>query len=455
MKKGEIVSGIIEAVEFPNRGYFVAEDRKVYVKGVIEGQKVNARVIKKRLTSVKAELYNIAEPSSLETLEPVCINFDFCGGCFYQRVHYMQQLEIKEKMVRILLEPFMDLKKFEGMYETPKIFEYRNKVELSFGDSVKDGPLELGFHKTKSKYDVLSVGDCKLMDEDFRKIQAYTLKYFSEMGYKHYHRVTHVGYLRYLLIRKAERTGQILVDLVTTTQLKPDLSLWVKGILELKLTSKLAGVLNTITDSFADTVKDEGTSILYGNDVLIERLFDLEFKISTFSFFQTNTEGAEVLYSKVIDFLGDATDKVIFDLYSGTGTISQIVARSAKKVVGVEIVEEAVIAAKENAKRNGINNCEFIAGDVLKVIDELKEKPDVIILDPPRDGLHPKALEKICYDYGVEKIVYISCKPTSLARDLNTFLEAGYVVERACGVDMFCGTVHVETIVLMSRNEYK
>ena len=201
-------------------------------------------------------------------------------------------------------------------------------------------------------------------------------------------------------------------------------------------------------------VQSDETRVLYGEDVIYEELLGLRFKISTFSFFQTNSLGAEVLYSKAREYVGSTNDKMIFDLYSGTGTIAQILAPVAKKVVGVEIVAEAVEAAKENAELNGLNNCEFIAGDVLKVIDDIKDKPDLIVLDPPRDGIHPKALQKII-DFGVDRIVYISCKPTSLARDLVILQEHGYKVEKACAVDMFPQTVHVETVVLLSQLKQK
>ena len=218
----------------------------------------------------------------------------------------------------------------------------------------------------------------------------------------------------------------------------------------LELSGRIAGILHTRNDSVADVVKDEGTDILFGQDYFYEELLGLRFKITPFSFFQTNSLGAEVLYEKARSYIGETKDKVIFDLYSGTGTIAQILAPVAKKVVGVEIVEEAVEAAKENARMNGLSNCTFWAGDVLKVIDELGEVPDLIVLDPPRDGVNPKALEKIIR-FGVEKMVYIACKPTSLARDLEMLQGRGYQVERMGCVDLFPGTYHVETVVLMSR----
>lgn len=213
----------------------------------------------------------------------------------------------------------------------------------------------------------------------------------------------------------------------------------------------------------ADTVTNEGTDVLYGQDFFYEELLGLRFKITPFSFFQTNSLGAEVLYQTAREFIGDAlpsgTDadiaehgKIVFDLYSGTGTIAQMLSPVAKKVIGVEIIEEAVEAAKENVQLNGLHNCEFIAGDVLKVIDSIEEKPDYIVLDPPRDGINPKALEKIIR-YNVPQMVYISCKPTSLVRDLEVLQARGYEVKKVCCVDMFPSTFHVETVVLLSKGE--
>ena len=189
---------------------------------------------------------------------------------------------------------------------------------------------------------------------------------------------------------------------------------------------------------------------MYGNDRITEELLGLTFEISTFSFFQTNSLGAEVLYSTVRDMVGETRDKVIFDLYSGTGTIGQMLAPVAKKVIGIEIIAEAVEAAKDNAKRNGLSNCEFLTGDVLKKLDEISEKPDFIVLDPPREGVVPKALQKII-DYGVNGMVYISCKPTSLANDLEALQDAGYRVVRVQTVDLFPQTPHVETVVELQR----
>jgi 23S rRNA (uracil-5-)-methyltransferase RumA len=303
------------------------------------------------------------------------------------------------------------------------------------------------------------VDGCKIVDEDYRKILAATTAFFREKETSFYHRMRHTGYLRHLLERKAVKTGEILVDLITTTQdvtgEQELLSGWMHTLMSLELDGTIAGILHTKNDSVADAVKNEGTDILYGQDYFFEELLGLKFRISPFSFFQTNSLGAEVLYETARNFIGDtldSSDKIVYDLYSGTGTIAQMISPVAKKVIGVEIIEEAVEAARENAMLNGLDNCEFIAGDVLKVLDEIEEKPDFIVLDPPRDGIHPKALEKII-KYGVDRMVYISCKPTSLQRDLEVLQARGYQAERICCVDLFPGTVHTETICLLVKDK--
>ena len=294
---------------------------------------------------------------------------------------------------------------------------------------MKDGPLALGMHKRGSFYDIVTVSDCQIVDEDYRKILCCVKEYFAKRNMSFYHRLRHEGYLRHLLVRKAAKTGEILIALVTTTQEEHDLEPFKEALLALELDGKIVGILHTKNDSVADVVQSDETVVLYGQDYFYEELLGLKFRISQFSFFQTNTYGAEVLYETAREYIGSLStdgekDKVVFDLYSGTGTIAQMMASVAGKVIGVEIVEEAVEAAKKNAKLNGLDNCEFIAGDVLKVIDEIEEKPDFIILDPPRDGIHPKALKKII-DYQVDRLVYISCKPTSLVRIWKCFWRMG------------------------------
>ncbi len=460
MKKGEIYEGIVEKTEFPNKGIVTVEERRVAVKNTLPGQKIRFRLKKVRKGVGEGQLLEVLEPAANETT-PVCPHFVSCGGCTWQNLSYEDQRLLKERQLRELLdgaitEPYL----FEGVKGSPRQLEYRNKMEFSFGDEEKDGPLALGMHRRGSFYDIVTADQCQIVDGDFQKILKCVLEHFEKKGLPFYHRLRHTGYLRHLLVRKAANTGEILVDLITTTQhlgedgsdysaLAADES-WAEELRALSLDGEIVGILHTYNDSLADVVQNDRTEVLYGRDYFYEELLGLRFKISPFSFFQTNSLGAELLYETARGYIGETDDRVIFDLYSGTGTIAQMLAPVAKKVVGVEIVEEAVEAAKVNAELNGLSNCSFIAGDVLKVIDELTDKPDLIVLDPPRDGIHPKALQKII-DFGVNRIVYISCKPTSLTRDLELLQGRGYRVEKCVGVDMFPFTGNIETVCLLSK----
>ena len=460
MKKGQVYEGVIESVEFPNKGIVNVsqEDRRVIVKNGVPGQKVRFSVNKVKKGKAEGRLLEVIEKAPQE-IESACPHFGQCGGCTYQNLPYEEQVKLKESQVKAMMDEAVDGDYiWEGVLESPVRSEYRNKMEFSFGDEYKDGPLALGMHKRGSFHDIVNVCDCQIVDGDYRKILACTLECARKSGLPYYHRMRHDGYFRHLLVRKAVKTEEILIDIVTASEegfdSKPKefLDKWAAALQALELTGKIVGILHTKNDSLADIVKDEGTEVLFGQDYFYEELLGLKFKITPFSFFQTNSLGAEVLYEKAREYIGDTNEKVVFDLYSGTGTIAQILAPVAKKVVGVEIVEEAVEAAKVNAKLNGLDNCAFWAGDVLKVIDELGEVPDLIMLDPPRDGVNPKALMKIL-NFGVDRLVYIACKPTSLARDLEMIQGRGYKVEKIACVDLFPNTVHVETVVMLSHKK--
>lgn len=423
-----------------------------------------------------------------------CALAGVCGGCAYCGMPYEEQLHQKEAAVKALLDTAArEDYFFEGIERSPLAFAYRNKMEYSFGDDRKDGPLTLGLHKKRSFYDVVDTDCCQIVHEDFNVIVRESRRYFDGLGATYKDKRTHFGFLRYLIVRRAVNTGEILIDLVTTSQpvipvmahrlindpvlYDPEalsrgeiraasnisvyetaqvVSDWARLLLSLaeegKITGTIRGILHTISDTKGDAVKNDGTSVIYGTDAIMESLLGLSFRISPFSFFQTNSKGAEVLYEKARSYVRDSlrSDCTVYDLYSGTGTIAQLLAPCVKKVIGVEIVKEAVEAARENAALNGLNNCEFIAGDVFEVLDGIEEKPDVIILDPPRDGIHPKALPKIL-SYQVDTIIYISCKAESLARDLVPMQSAGYRLVKAAAIDQFPWTKNVETVALLSR----
>ena len=515
MKKKQILTGVVERVDFPNKAVVKAQvpqpDESVateyaVVKGALPGQTVEFSVKKARKNKCEGRLRTVLKKGQLETREAKCPNFGTCGGCNYQEIPYEQQLALKKEQVLRLIDAVYegDGYQYDGILSVRKDGQYRewgyrNKMEFSFGDAVKDGPLTLGLHKKGSFHDIVDAEGCQIVHPDYSAALACVREYAKENNIPYYHKRDHQGVLRHLLVRRAEVSGDMLVALVTSTQQEIDYSELVSRLLALPLEGQITGILQICNDSLGDVVQSDETKILYGKDWFEEKVLGLTFKISPFSFFQTNTSGAEVLYQRAREYVlgeinignagetgngnmaentpgeenapggdalngkasdGNATethavdlhDKVVFDLYSGTGTIAQLIAPVARKVIGVEIVEEAVEAAKENAALNGLDNCEFIAGDVLKVIDDIEEKPDYIILDPPRDGIHPKALQKII-GYGVKNIVYISCKPTSFARDLAVFQERGYELKRVSNVDLFPETVHVETVVLLSQQK--
>lgn len=484
MKKGTVFEGIVERVKYPNKGMVKTEEGYVVIKNALPGQTIRGSITKAGKDRMEGRLLEVVKKSPLETGN-VCKHFGICGGCTYLSLGYEAQKSIKEEQVKSALDQALAGQSkaylFEGVQESPCHYEYRNKMEFTFGNEYKDGPLTLGMHKRGSFFDIVTVDDCLIVDADYRLILRTVREYFAEKETPFFHRMTHEGYLRHLLVRKSKTENTILVALVTTTQVQEDRTLiqgFTERLLSLekesnsggsyggeKLSGRFAGILHVLNDSLADVVKCDHMEILYGSDGFGEKLLGLDFQVSTFSFFQTNSTGAEVIYRTVQRYVEEAgyssslsseagrpaEKPVVFDLYSGTGTITQLMAPVAKRVIGVEIVEEAVEAAKRSAKENHLDQCEFVAGDVLKVLDEIKTKPDFIILDPPREGIHPKALPKIL-DYGVEHLIYVSCKLSSLVNDLAVFRSSGYEVERATAVDQFPWTANVETIVLLSKH---
>lgn len=385
----------------------------------------------------------------------ICKHKELCGGCIHQGKPYEQQLEEKGNDVSMLIsKKEIKVGEYLGIQGSPAQYRYRNKMEYTFGDTVKDGPLCLGMHRKKHFMSIVTVDECQLVPEDFNRILSAVLEFCQEKGYSFYHKKSHEGLLRHLIIRYGVRTGELLVNIVTSSQGEFDDKGFTEMITALELDNRVVGVLRTINDRLADAVYCEELKVLWGRDYYMEKIMGLDFKVSAFSFFQTNVEAAERLYTEAIDLIDDFEDKNVFDLYCGTGTITQALALKAKTVTGVELVSEAVEAAKENARLNGLDNCSFIAGDVFEVLEKLEQKPDVIVVDPPRVGIQPKALDKIL-GYGVKQIVYISCNPKSLTDNLMYIQGNGYEVKKIKAFDNFPMTKHVETIVLLSKLDSK
>lgn len=385
----------------------------------------------------------------------LCRDREHCGGCIYQGVPYEKQLEEKAQQVKALLDA-KEIKygQLLPIEPAPSAYEYRNKMEYTFGDMVKDGPVTLGMHKKGHFMSIVTVDECQLVHPDFNTILRATLDFVNEHGYSHYHKRRHTGLMRHLIIRRGVRTGELLVNICTASDAPGaeqfDEAAYTEMVNALPLENEVVGILRTINDRLSDAVYCDELRVLQGRDYYNEEIMGLKFRVSAFSFFQTNVDAVENLYTYALDLIDDFKDRTAFDLYCGTGTITQVLARKAKEVVGVEIVEEAVEAARNAAEMNGLDNCRFIAGDCFKVLDSIDDKPEVIVVDPPRVGIKTDALDKII-GYGVDQIVYISCNPKSLADNLYYMQYYGYEVVSVKPFDNFPGTKHVEVVTLLVK----
>lgn len=459
MKKGDIISIKIEGINERGKSYGIIDNNRVFVNinaakdQIVEGRLNKTRKKRYELNDCKIIDYANRKNQIYQELERQC------GGCNFQYYTYEEQLYLKKENIKRLLDQCIKYEyEFQEPIQSVEKQGYRNKMEFSFGNEYLDGPTILGLHKQNSFHDIVNVSGCKLMDANFNMIYNKVDEISKKFGLNFYHRLKHVGYLRNLVIRKGK--NDILVNLVTTSDIdkkieKDYLKELKKELLNLPLKDgyKITGILHTLNDGLQDMVVSEKENILYGKRDICEEVFDLKFEISPYSFFQTNKKTVEKLYSKVIEYIGQKKDRVVFDLFSGTGTIGQIVSKNCKKVIGIEIVEEAVEKAKANCVLNNIQNCEFIAGDVFSRLENL-ENPDLLILDPPRGGVGEKTVKKIVEFYPTDEIIYVSCNPRTLCTDLKQFQEYGYTVKKTCIVDMFPFTNHVETVVLMSKVAY-
>ncbi len=454
MRKKEVVTLEIKEFSLDGTSKAYGDGKKISIKHAIPGQKATVYIKKLKGDRGEGKIVDIIEPSYLET-EEVCPHFSVCGGCSLLSVSYENQLQLKKKA----LQDWFCKKGHEEFHTldivgSPVSQEYKNKMEFTFGNEEKDGALTLGMHMRNRSNSIVFVEYCRIIDEDYRKILSCTKNYFEEKNLPFYHIMHREGYLRHLVLRKGKNTGDISINLVTTTQITFDLSEYVQKLLQLNTDGKIRGILHTENDSFSDALIPEKVNCLYGDMIFRDKVLEKEFNISPFSFFQTNTKGAEVLYTQVRRVVKQALqgreEETIFDLYSGTGTIGILLSDIAKKIISIELIEEAVDMARENAEQNGVKNVEFVAGDVAKEVGKREERPYLIVLDPPRSGIHPKAMADIL-QFQAEKIVYVSCNPKIFADELTIFKKIGYQVTEKIAIDQFPNTNHVESVVLMSK----
>ncbi|WP_459129917.1 23S rRNA (uracil(1939)-C(5))-methyltransferase RlmD [Guggenheimella bovis] len=447
MQKREIYEAEIVDSVFPLTGIAKVEGNDVYIQGTLPGDVVRFEYIKKKRERFIGELRALlnAPPSP-------CKHVTHCGGCKALHVSLEEQRKHKEREVlKLLRNQGVAIKRYLGISGIDQKLEYRNKMEYTFGDEEIDGELRLGLHKMHMSNSVFDTTGCRLVVDDFNKVVECTVGFFREGGYKRYHIMRQVGFLRNLIIRRSLKEQKLLVVLVTTSTDTFDEEAFVKELLRLKLENEIKGIVRIINDSKGETVQSDKEVVLYGEGKLDEELLGHTFHIRPLTFFQTNTLGASYLYSRVLSLLESQHTETIWDLYCGTGTITQLVSSKAKEAIGVDINESSIEAAKKSAEENGVTNVRFLAGDVRKVIDSIEGSADTILLDPPRSGLHPN-VRKAIRESKAKTVLYVSCNPKTLAIDLKDLSHA-FQIDHLELIDMFPNTSHVESAVLMSRKE--
>lgn len=480
VKKGEIVELEIEKYAFEGRGIAKVEKGSivpgsidesknkyvVFVDGSYPGDKVSARLTKIKKSYAEARVAEILKPSDLR-INARCKFFGTCGGCKQQDLDYPIQTKFKQQQVEEIFTKMGGFNDFliEEILPSEKIFFYRNKMEFSFSDKrwlteeeIKSNKniekdFALGLHIPKVYDKVLDIDECFLQSEVSNKILNFTRNFFKERNVSIYSTKTHEGFLRNLVIKQSHHSDDLMVNLVTSSENEILLNEY-KEIL-LKKTPQITTIINNINLKKAAVAFGDYEKVLYGSGHIYDTIGKYKFRISANSFFQANTLQAEKLYQTALDFAGMKGDEIVFDLYSGAGTISIFVSGHCKEVYAFESVESAVADAEENAKLNNVKNAQFISADLYKsflpIVEEKKlPKPDLVILDPPRSGMHNNTIEDVI-KLNPKKIVYVSCNPATQVRDIKLFSEAGYKLIKIKPVDMFPHTYHIENIALLKK----
>ncbi len=458
LRKGDDVTLDIETVTFGGQGVARYHDFVVFVEGAITGDRVQARIMKKKKNFAEARSLQIIEPSRFR-VDHACTHYGICGGCKWQDVDYDAQLEFKRRNV---IDVFERIGGFKGLdipapLGSPRIFHYRNKMEFTFGDTewvvdkTSEGPprsFMLGMHVPQRFDKILHIDQCYLQSPLANDILAFVRDFAQRSGLPPYSVQTNEGFWRFLIIRETVHTGHLMVNVMTYSD-QPEIMKEFKQAIINKF-PQITSLINGITDRKSQVAFAERENLLHGQSVITEKLDGLEFEISSSSFFQTNTLGAEVLYRTIREMADLKGHEVVLDLYCGTGSIAIYIADRAREVIGIELIESATRNAEKNATRNRADNCRFINGDMRTTLDTLQTKADVVILDPPRSGLHEDVIRSVMR-LAPDKIVYVSCNPSTQARDL-ALMQAHYTIERVQPVDMFPHTYHIENIVQMRKN---
>jgi len=422
----------------------------VFVPDTVKGDVVRIKILKVKSSYAFGKAVEILMPSPYRT-EPLCSKSGSCGGCDIASMNYAYQLEMKRNTVIDALSKIGGIKDIEvdktvGM-ETP--YFYRNKMQFPVGRD-KNGKITYGFY-AKHSHNIISAAECVTGKKHCKIIMETVVSFMEDKNIKPYDEESHTGLVRHVFIRDSAFTGEIMVVIVINGMSMPFSEELAERLV--KAEKNVSGVLLNINKKKTNLILGDKNILIYGSDRMTDKIGNLEFSVSPQSFYQVNSTQTEKLYNLALEAAGDISKSTVFDLYCGTGTITLFMAQKAKKVYGIEIVDEAVKDARENAVRNGISNAEFSCGPVDDVIGRLYDKgitADVVVLDPPRKGSDQKTLDVIL-KMNPEKIVYVSCNPATLARDLKILVDGGYSPKKVTPLDMFAQTSHVECVVLMSR----
>ncbi|MFL0246270.1 23S rRNA (uracil(1939)-C(5))-methyltransferase RlmD [Candidatus Clostridium stratigraminis] len=439
----------ITSLGFEGEGVGKINDFTVFVQGALKGETVKVKIVKVARSYAHGKLMEIIKPSEFR-VEPKCGIYKKCGGCQLQHMTYEAQLDFKTQRVKDVMERIGKLHNVVvhdalGM-KVP--FRYRNKVQLPVGYA--DGKVQIGFYAPRS-HNIIDMYSCLIQDESADLVVRLTREWITKLNIKPYDETTDSGLIRHIMVRKGFKTGEIMVVLVTKEEKLP----YSKEFIDIMVNNidGLKSVIQNINSNKTNIILGDKNITLWGQDKISDYIGEFKFNISPLSFFQVNPVQTEVLYKKALEYANLTGNETVFDAYCGTGTISLFLSQKAKKVYGVEIVPQAIEDAKKNAVENYITNAEFFTGEAEKVIPELIDQgisADVVVVDPPRKGCEKSLLEAIS-KMQPKRIVYVSCDPATLARDLAILNELGYETVEVQPVDMFPGTFHVENCVLLSR----
>ncbi len=450
LKKNDIIKLNIFSISSEGSGVAKTEEGiTVFVPNSAVGDELNVRIVKVQKTYAFGRVEEIITPSP-DRIIPTCKVGNKCGGCVYSHISYDAELKAKEQRVKDALERIAKLNiPVNPIVSTGEIARYRNKAMIPVGLD-KDGKIIMGFYSNHS-HRIVECDDCTLQPQCFLKAGEILKAFLESHNITIYNEVTHKGLFRHLYLRIAENTDELMITLVVNGNELPFSDVLVNAFKSELL--NLKSVVLNINKEDTNVVLGKKSKILYGNGFITDVLCSLKFKISPQSFYQVNRKGAELLYNKAAEYADLKGDEVLLDLYCGTGTIGLTMAHKSKNLIGVEIVPKAIEDAKENARTNGIKNARFICGDAAKAAETLKAEglaPDVIIIDPPRKGCD-KSLINTISDMNPKRVVYVSCDPATLARDLAMFSELGFIAQEATPVDMFPRTAHVECVAWLKR----